>query len=131
MANYNFRSQFHYSYSAKPVVLRATVSFGASGAPTIVSGTGMGISSIIRNSAGDYSIALSRAFGGLMALSHVFNSGASAPAAPDMYIKTDSVSSGTAPLVRVVFDAAGTATDPASGEKVLLEIVLNDSSLAY
>lgn len=131
MANYNYRSQFEYSYSAKAVVLRLSVSFAGSGAPTIVSGTGMGISGITRNSAGDYSIALSHAFAGLMGLSHVFNSGSAAPAAPGMYIKTNSVAVSAAPLVRVVFNAAGTATDPASGEVVLLEILLNDSSLGY
>lgn len=131
MANYNYRSQFNFSYSAKPVALRCSVSFGSSGAPTIVSGTGMGISSITRNSAGDYSIALSRAYNGLMHIKQVFNSGSSAPASPGMWIKTNSVAVAAAPLVRIVFNSAGTATDPASGEVVLLEILLNDSSLGY
>lgn len=57
------------------------------------------------------------------------NSGSSAPAAPAMWIKADAVAS--AGTIRIVTNDAGTATDPASGEVLLLEIVLNDSSLAY
>jgi hypothetical protein len=53
----------------------------------------------------------------------------SAPAAPELRVKADAVAS--AGSLEIVFSAAGVATDPASGEKVLLEIVLNDSSLSY
>lgn len=131
MANYNFRSQFQYSYSAKAVALRASISFGASGAPTIVSGTGMGITSITRSSAGDFVITLSRAYGSLMGIRHVFNSGSAAPAAPALYIKSSAVSTAAAPTLEIVLNAAGTATDPASGEVMLIELLLNDSSLPY
>lgn len=131
MGNYNYRSQFNYSYSAKAVVLRPAISIGNSGAPTIVPGTGMGIASVVHNSAGDYTITLSHAFANLMMINHVINSGASAPAAPSLYIKTNNVAVSAAPMVRVVTNVGGTATDPASGEILILEIVLNDSSLGY
>jgi hypothetical protein len=127
MSNFNYRSQFNFSFSAKPVVLRMQVSFGSSGAPTISSG-GMGISSITRNSAGDYTILLSKKFANLMMLNSMMIS-SSAPAAPELRVKADAVAS--AGSLEIVFSAAGVATDPASGEKVLLEIVLNDSSLSY
>lgn len=129
MANYRYRSQFHYSYCAKLVSLLPSVSFGASGAPTIVANTGMGITSVARVSAGKYNITLSRAFGSLIHIKHVFNSGASAPAAPGMYISSNAVSTASAPVLQIVFNAAGTPTDPASGEIVYLDVILNDSSL--
>lgn len=128
MPNYNYRSQFKYSFAAKPVSLIMQVNFGASGAPTIVSGTGMGIASIVRNSAGDYTISLGRAYGALMGL-HKTNISSSAPAAPSMYVKSNLVAS--AGTIEIVMNSAGTATDPASGESALLEIVLNDSSLPF
>lgn len=133
MANYNFRSQFNYSYSAKAVVLRAKISFGSSGAPTLVSNTGMGIASVVRNSAGDFTINLSRAFGSLMSVNAIFNSGSSLPAAPSVSIKSDAVATASAPAVEIVCSCLDTpaATDPADGEVMLLEIVLNDSSLGY
>lgn len=131
MANRRFRTQFIQGY-AVPVVLRMTVSFGATGAPTIATGTGMGIKSIVRNSAGDYTITLNDEYNNLLGINHIFNSGSAAPAAPTMYIKSDSIAS--AGTVEIVFNSIGTtpaATDPASGEKVLLEIVLNQTQLAY
>lgn len=131
MPNYNYRSQFNYSFSAKPVVLRGKITFGASGAPTLVSGTGMGITSVVRNSAGTYTIDLGRAFTNLMAVD-VMPVAASAPAAPVVRVAADNVASASLHNLQIVFSvAAGTATDPASGEAVLIEIVLNDSSLAY
>lgn len=123
-------NQFHYSH-AQPESLYASISIGASGAPTIVSGTGMGISSVTRTSAGHYSIALSHAYQGLLGVRHVINSGGSAPASPSLYVQTNSVKVSTAPLVAVVFNAAGTPTDPASGEIIMLEVVLQKSSVRY
>ncbi len=130
MANLRFRSQFHESYAAARASLFATVSFGASGAPTIVSGTGMGIASITRSSAGTYVIALSQPFQTLLGVRHTFVD-AAAPASPSLYVSSNAVATRSAPALTVVFNVAGTATDPASGESVLLELVLNSSSLSY
>lgn len=123
-------NQFHYSH-AQPESLYASISIGASGAPTIVSGTGMGIVSVTRTAAGSYSIALSHPYQALLAVRATFNSGSSAPAAPSVYIHTDSVKSSSAPLVAIVTNAAGTPTDPASGEIILLEVLLQKSSVRY
>lgn len=130
MANRYARSEFLRSFIADARVLALSVSFGSSGAPTIVSGTGMGIKSVARSSAGRYVITLQDAYKGLIRMSHSFVS-ASAPASPSMYIAAEAVSSASAPTITVVFNTAGTATDPASGEKVLLEIELNNSSQRY
>lgn len=132
MANLNFRSQFAYSYSAKAVKLRAKISIAAAGAPTIVSGTGMAITSIVRNGAGDYSIRLSQSYAALLDVQAVFESGTSAPAAPDLNIRTDAVATASAPILRVQFrDIAGAAADPAPGEIMHLTIELHDSSTGY
>ena len=128
MANLAYRSQFVSGYAGQAVVLRASISFGALGAPTLVSGTGMGIASVTRNSAGDLTIALTNSFYSLMGVNHAFKSGSSAPASPGLWIKADSVSSGASPSLEIVLNAAGTATDPASGEVLLLELVMNRSS---
>lgn len=132
MPKVNYRSQFSYGFAGQPVVLRARVSIGASGAPTIASGTGMGITSITRNSAGDYSILLSQAFYALLDVRCAINSGASAPAAPFMNIESNAVSTAAAPTLRLQFrDLAGAAADPASGEVLHLSIELDRSSVGF
>jgi hypothetical protein len=131
MANLRYRSQFHQSYAALRASLFATINFGATGAPTIVSGTGMGIASITRSSAGTYVIALTQPFNTLLGVRHTFVDPSAAPASPSLYVSSNAVASRSAPALTVVFNAAGTATDPASGESVLLEIVLNNSALSY
>lgn len=125
MANSYFR-QFFYTKELYPVTLYATVTFGASGAPTLNKGLSKGIQSITRNSAGDYTIAFGDKYNSFLMADSVFNSGSSAPAAPGMYVKTDSVAS--AGTIEIVFNAAGTATDPASGEIVKLSFTLRNSS---
>lgn len=131
MSNRYYRSQFNFSNAAKTVSLRAKVSIGALGAPTLVSGTGMGIASISRVSAGEYDIVLDRAFSKLMAM-QVMPVSASLPAAPVASVKLDDVANPASPKITVqLTDLAGVAADPASGEAMLIEIVLNDSALAY
>jgi len=131
MANFRGRSQFSYSYAAKRVVLNAKISFGAAGAPTLVAGTGQGISSITRSSAGRYVITLQGPYGALLSTNSIINSGSSAPASPGMYVAVDNSAVMASPQITIVMNAAGTATDPASGEILLLTIELNDSLLAY
>src|SRR5579859_3546078 len=117
MPNPVFRTnQFSYSF-AQPEHLYMTVSFGASGAPSIVANTGMGISSITRSSAGKYIIALSHAYNGLLSVEIKSISSSAAPAAPISYIVSDASTSSTAPAITVQFDnLSAAATDPASGE---------------
>jgi hypothetical protein len=129
MSNFNYRSQFHYSYAGQRVSLMAKISIGASGAPTIVSGTGMGIASVVRSSAGKYVINLSNSFYSLLSLSVISNSGSSAPAAPIVDIATDAVSSASAPAVTIQMrNLSAAAADPASGEVLYLVMDMNRSS---
>lgn len=132
MANRNFRSQFSYSWAAQTVTLRLRVDIAGTGAPTLASGTGMGVTSITRNSAGDYSILLANNYAALMACNVMFNSGASAPAAPLVNIESQAVSTLAAPILRLQCrDLSGVATDPATGEAMYIQIVLNNSPSSY
>lgn len=134
MANRLFR-QFMNTAEPAVVKLYARVTFGAAGAPTLVTASSKGIKSIVRDAAGKYTITLglvggaTDTYNALLMVTHLFdasgNSG-TAPAAPDMFLLANSVSS--AGTLQVEFDAAGVATDPASGEAVLLEITVKNSS---
>lgn len=119
-------TQFRYSLEKKVVDLFADVTFGATGAPTLVSTKSKGIKSITRSSAGKYVITLSDAYVGLLLVKHIFIN-STAPASPSSYVVSHTVGSANPATVTVQFNAAGTATDPASGEEVLLQFVLRDS----
>lgn len=129
MAN-RYSYQFVGNNTAGVVNVFGQITFGASGAPTLATtglhGNNGYITSVVRNSAGDYTITLTDVYNALLQIRHVFNSGASAPAAPGLWIKTDAV---TTKSLRVVFNSGGTATDPATGEIVLLQITLKNSSI--
>lgn len=132
MSNYLQRSQFVYSYAARLTKVLPRISIGASGAPTLVSGTGMAVASVTRVSAGKYTIQLTNTYQSLLGIQMVINSGSSAPAAPLMYITADAVATaGTASVTIQLTDLTGAAADPASGEVLYLEIDLNNSSLGY
>lgn len=122
------------TFEAKVAKVFCKVTFGSTGAPTLDAVNSKGIVNITRNGAGDYTIVFGTKLGmldtyvKLLGMKHVFNSGSSAPAAPGMYIKANSLSVVGTSSVRLVFNAAGTATDPASGEIVYIEFTLGDST---
>lgn len=126
MAGRRFRSQFRLSWEAKSVDLFAKISIGASGAPTLTWGSG--IKSVVRNSAGKYTITLQDSYAALIALEPEFIVSGAAPAAPIVAVDSDNSASATPTIVIVCYNAT-TATDPASGEKLLLKICLRDSSI--
>lgn len=133
MANRYYRSQFNFSNSAKPVTLRAKVSIGSSGAPTLVSGTGRGIASVTKTGTGVYEIQLDRAFNELMMVSVMPIASSGVSAAPIINVKSEDVSNAAAPIIEIQTSDGDTPapTNPASGEVLMIEIQLNDSSLDY
>lgn len=126
MANRYF-NQFRLSLEKQVVDLFAKVTFGASGAPTLDALNSKGIKSIARTGAGAYTITLQDSYVRFLGIRHTAVS-ATAPTAPGAYVVSETVSSSTLPTVRIVFNAAGTATDPASGEVALIQIVLKNST---
>lgn len=133
MAN-RYSRQFNNTIEPQVYTLFAKVSFGSTGAPTLIGASSKGFKSISRVSAGKYNITLGNAqavdtYPALLHVKHVFdessNSG-TAPVAPGMFITSNLVSS--TGVLQVVFNAAGTATDPASTEIVYLEVVVKNST---
>ena len=106
----------------------AQVAIGAAGAPTIQTG-GSYITAMVRNSAGDYTLTLADSWYSLLNVCAVFDSGASAPASPLVNVRTNAV--GTKSLRLTFRTGAGTATDPASGEVMYLDLMLKNSSVTY
>ncbi len=133
MANRRYNNQ-QFTMTPGAVGLFANVSFGAAGAPTLNVPFSKGVISVTRNSAGDYTFVFGTKAGfldcynKLLLASHVFNSGSSAPASPQMYIKADNSGNPAVCSIEVVFANAGVATDPASGEVVLLKFDFKNSS---
>lgn len=135
MANRRYNNQqFTMAPGVVGLWLRATI--GAAGAPTLDVAQSKGIVSITRNSAGNYTIVFGTKVGmldvynKLLHCKHVFDTSgtAAAPASPGMYISNNSVSNPALCSLTVIFNAAGVATDPASGEIVHLAFDLKNSS---
>lgn len=132
IANRRYNNQ-QFTMVPGAVSLFAYVTFGSTGAPTLSTAASKGIISVTRNSAGNYTFL----FGTKAGMPDVYNSllmvnqrqiSSSAQAAPEFRITANNVSSTTAPGVTVQYSAAGSATDPASGEIGLFEFDLKNSS---
>lgn len=130
MANIHYLRQFSYSSVAKPVHAYAKVSIAGSGAPTLVSGASMMIESIVRQSAGQYLITLGHKYAALIKADARFIS-ATAPAAPLSFVEADGIASAGTLVLQFLAPDGVTATDPASGEIIMLDILLKDTSLPY
>ena len=120
--------QFRYSYERDVCEIMAKITIGASGAPTLTQAKG--IVSMVRNSAGNYTLTLKDNYYLFLSAEANFISGSSAPAAPFLNVVSEQVSNATSPQVVLQFRnlAAAAATDPASGEVVLLRLVLRSAS---
>jgi len=135
MAN-RYNNQFQLTQEKRVTSIYAKVAFGATGAPTLSASNSKGVLSVTRNSAGTYTFVFGSGSGvslqkdsyvKLLSAGVVLNSGASAPAAPGMYIKADNTSSNSQASIQIVMNAAGTATDPASGEIGYFQFIFGDS----
>lgn len=140
MANKYFKSQFNFSADAKPVTLRLHITIGATGAPTLDAPNSIGAKSIVRNSAGNYTITLKdpyKQFRYMEMTNDTSGNSGAVPAAPGVYIKAQNVSASTGGTINFVCGAysgasgAFVATDPANGEALWIELQLNDSSVKY
>lgn len=135
MANRWF-TQWLWSLEKNPAQLWASVSFGASGAPTLDALNSKGIRSISRVTTGKYLVTFGVSGGNattdiykdLYFVGKKFKVSTGNPAAPHMYVVSQSVST-TGSLVLQFTAADGTtAADPASGEVVLLQFRVKTST---
>jgi len=115
------------------VLIYGQVSFAGSGVPTLSAINSKGIVSITRNGTGLYTFVFGTTSGSLDTyyhlgmVKHVFKN-ATAPAAPQMYIVADnSATAGTA-SIQLQFASSGSATDPGSGEVLLVSFEFQNSS---
>lgn len=118
--------QFHNSFVPNLTCLYLKAAIGAAGAPTLNAPQSMGIDSISRLSAGKYLIQLNKKYQSLRMVHGCFVAVAGA-AAPNVEVSVDAVSASG--QLTIVCQAGGVNTDPASGETMLLEIMLKDSSV--
>lgn len=119
--------QFRYSLESSIVDIYAKVAIGAAGAPTLNTAQSKGVSSIVRNSAGRYTITFQDSYVRTMAAKGSFIV-ATTPASPNMSIVSDNIATLATPTVVVQFSTGGVATDPASGETALLQFSFKNSS---
>lgn len=129
-------SMFYGDYLSKERARRlvsARVTIGATGAPTLDVPNSKGVLSIARNSAGQYLVILMDRYVKLSAFWIGFQKDTvpTAPNAAPMVTGTDVTGVSTAGVPQVTFSCynnAGVATDPASGEVMVLEFELQDGS---
>lgn len=119
--------QIHSAFEALTVRLFMNVAIGAAGAPTLTSNQNKGIASITHNSAGNYTIVLQDKYTRLLSAQCVSLAAATADA-PDMTVLDDG-SADASPSITIELSAAGTPTDPASGEVLLIELCMKNSSI--
>ena len=133
MANQYFR-QFPGYKEPGAVELFARITFGASGAPTLVASQSKGVSSVTRNSTGNYTLVLNDKYVSLLMLGYMWDESANGPGtfplAPFVTIEAYSVGAtgGGSITFRTGNLAAGAVADPASTEAVFLRITLKNST---
>lgn len=137
MAN-RMTNQFRGTFQKSVVDVQCRVTFGSSGAPTLVSGQSAGIVSVTRNSTGKYTFVfgtdsqrldLYNKFLGLTVTWDESANSGTAPLAALYYIFANSITtSGTASMVVQLTNSTGTATDPASTEAALFDFCFRNSN---
>ncbi len=143
MANRNFVEE-QYTLLKGVVHLFARVSVGGTGAVTLQSwdpvakayataptnGFG-GIKSVVRSAAGKWTVTLQDTYQRFLAAYCTQSNSGGASTAPFLMVDSaGDVTLASAPTIKLVFTAvaAGSATDPASGDKVDLHFILSNSS---
>lgn len=137
MANRYF-NQFRLSLEKQVSDIFCRVTFGSTGAPTVVTGQSKGIVSVTRTATGRYVIVFGTnssmldLYNKLLGLNVTWdessNSG-TAPLAPLCFIFANAITtSGTASITVQFTNSTGTGTDPASTEAVLLNFVFRNSN---
>lgn len=130
MANIYGR-QFNQTLQPIVVSIFARIAIGAAGAPTLTTGKAKGVKSIVRNSAGNYTITFGNSsatqqYVSLLSTLATFQN-ATAPAAPLMFVAADAV--GSAGTITIQFtNLSQVATDPGNGEVIKLCVDLSNST---
>ncbi len=125
MASSLFRKDMgHKEVGVVELFLRADI--GATGAVTIDTSASKGISSIVRDATGDYTITLEESYNSLL-MCDVMLLEADDTDLTHQVISQD-VSAATS-VVKIGFHAAATPTDPPDGSDIYVRITLKNSSV--
>ena len=109
-----------------PTALYLKLTVGATGAVSATSGFGLAATNpIVRNSAGNYTITLDRAYKKLLSLHHTTI--LASPQGLTLTVTADNITASGA--LTVEFSLDGVATDPSSGALVIFEVLLADTAL--
>ena len=129
MANRDFKNFQAAERQVKRLYMKATI--GATGAPTLVTDDSLGIKSIARNGAGDYTIT----FGTPSGLTDHYNKLLWAdgklldPDAEDVRVNIDTDSVSASGLVKILTLTGGSATDPSDGATLTMVFDVKNSSV--
>lgn len=129
MANRRF-NQFQLGLEPYPVRLLMQVAIGATGAPTLNVQNSKGVASIARNGVGAYTITLQDAYSRIMDVQSVTQNATGISAAPDLGIIASgtNVQTRTGGTIKIQLSAAGVAAEAASGDTLLVEMLLSNSN---
>ena len=100
------------------------VTIGASGAPTLVSASSFGVTSITRAGAGDYDVVLEDSYNELIKLNGAIFDAASEDIVLQLAVRDAQASGGG--TFSFFTNTAATATDPTNGATLQLEIILRN-----
>lgn len=120
-------NQFGATFEKAVVTIFGDVTIGATGAPTLVAGKSKGIKSIVRNSAGDYTVQFADKWNKFLGF-WVGMIKATAPSSPTMSVKAINMQAAGGATVEFVLFTGAVATDPASGEELYIEASFGNSS---
>lgn len=129
MANRQFQ-QFQYTIEKGVVTLFANIAIGATGAPTLNVVKSKGIASVVRNSAGKYTINFQDGYQYLMFMDSCIVLASGAPSSStslQMVVRADNSSAASPNLVVEFLNSSGVAADLASGSILLLSPQLKNS----
>lgn len=119
MANRNFNRRQALEKEVKDIYASATI--GASGAPTLVSK--IGVASLVRNGAGDYTLTLQDKYMSLKFADIIHLD----DAAQDLNFQIYSEDVDGAKTLRFLCLTGATPTDPASGSSLLIKLELKNT----
>lgn len=124
-------SQFRESKELKLIDLYMDFTVAAAGVPTLKAANSLGVKSIARNSAGNYTIVLISPYMRAVNIQETLIS--TAPASPIMSVVSIANVNGSvtplSPSFQVQFqNSAGVATDPANLEEILLAMTFSKST---
>lgn len=119
-------NQFFLSLERGKAILFAKVAIGATGAPTLNAIKSKGIATVVRNSAGNYTVTLNDIYVDMYSLHVNFLNVAGAGVAY-VYIESQDVDAAKT-IVFQCKDLSGAAVDPTSGTEMQIEIKLKTST---